>query len=344
MELKEQFEHSNVILTPPAPEDAVYDQVFGAEIGLPQADWEAHLPMKENQVAVPFCVSFSRLNAAEAVAHKEGLPELNLSDRYLGVISNTSKVGNSLQTVSESFRKSGVIKEEEFPFTYEMLSNPYAHWDEIFDASKINPSAKRYFGGNHSWVYGKEMMKQALAFSPLQLAIGIPATYNDPIVKDTGVYYSYHAVLLYKIGEDGNYYLYDSVGPNFKRILDKDFNIQQAKSFRDLPDDWKDKAPTYELSTEMARFAWLKRPDLQTMFPASNRFISLDGKWNLYDWCRKFGIAEMPAVFIDRKMDWSTIVSSTPQYQEALKIKVVKKNWLAKVVEIIIEYFKNLFK
>jgi hypothetical protein len=345
--LQEQFEFGNVILTPPAPEDPVYDQVFGAGY-IPQIDWEAYLPEKENQYAIPFCVSFSRLNAAEAVANYAGLSALNLSDRHLGVSSNTNKVGNSLQVVSETFRKNGIVKEEELPFTYEMLSDPFARWNEIFDTSKLDPVAKRYYGGNHSWVYGKEAMKQALAFSPLQIAIGIPSTYNDPIVKDTGKYYSYHAVLLYKIDDNGYYYIYDSVGPNFKRVLDKNFKIEQAKSFRDLPDDWKEKT-TYELTTEMARYAWLTRPDLQEKFPASNRFISLDGRWNLYDWCRQYGPIEMPEVFIDKKMNWTSVVIA----KEALAIDVKneskkKESWfqrslIKKIIDWIIKIFSLKF-
>lgn len=226
-----------VILAPPQQTDAVYDIVFGAEAPQSPYNWKPYLPVVENQKNIPFCVSFSRLNCAETLAKRDGL-ELNLSDRHLGVISGTSKSGNSLNAVSEAFRTLGIVREEYFEWKPGMMEDTSTFWTEIFDTSSIPSDARRYFGGNHSWVNDREAMKSALAFSPLQIAFPVGETYFNSVVKPPQNIGGYHAVLLYWIDTQGNYYIFDSVD-GAEKILDSNYPISQCKSFRDLPENWK---------------------------------------------------------------------------------------------------------
>jgi len=235
-ELEKLKQGCGLLLEKPKPEDAVYEEVFGAGEEKP-LNWKAYLPKREEQFWVPFCVTFSRLNCAESKAKKEEVEIVNLSDRYLGVVSGTSKSGNSLNQVSEVFRKEGSVLEEECPFTYEMLSGGWGQWNKIFDLSAVRKDARRYKGGNHSWVYSLSAMKNALAFSPIQLGVGVGETWERDVVTKPKVISAYHAITCYHI--DDYYYIQDSVGREFKK-LDINYPIAMAKSFRDLPLDWKD--------------------------------------------------------------------------------------------------------
>lgn len=87
-------------------------------------------------------------------------------------------------------------------------------------------------------------MRQALSQSPLQIAVGVGNNWGGGIIKDPKNYFSYHAVELYWIDGAGNYYIYDTYAP-FTKILDKDYNILQCKSFADLPSDWKELRDQY---------------------------------------------------------------------------------------------------
>jgi len=227
---------------------AIYDFVFQGQIlaGLRESkNWKQFLPQLELQYWIPFCVTFSRLNCAEAKARSEGL-ELNLSDRVLGVESGTTKQGNHLETVAEWFRKSGTVLEQVCSFTKEQISDGYNRWNEIYSLPESVRTAKRYFGGNHSWVMTKEGMIDALEYSPLQIAIPLISSYeeyerygvvpNPAPAKIT----AYHAVTLYYIDSIGQYHIYDSCGRTFK-ILASDYSLTGVKSFRDLPQNWKEK-------------------------------------------------------------------------------------------------------
>jgi hypothetical protein len=225
------------ILTPPKKEDAVFDLIFG-RIGAEPINWKEYLPEPEEQRAIPFCVSFSRLNCAEAVARKEGV-ELNLSDRYLGVISGTSKQGNSLQNVSDTFRNKATVKEKDCQWKPEWLNEPYAYWKDIFNLQDIPQGARRYYGGNWSWCWTRQARQDALSFSPVQIAIGVGSNYwGDNIIQDPKTYSAYHAVALY-YQDDKAMYVYDSVPPYFKR-LSINYKVYYAMSFADLPENWRD--------------------------------------------------------------------------------------------------------
>jgi len=225
----------------PLPGSAVYNRVFDLVGGkVASFDWRPFAPVRERQYWIPFCVSFSRLNCAETKAKKDSM-DINLSDRELGVISKTTLSGNSLEAVSESFRNTGVRLESLVPFTDRMLK--YAGddiWKEIFDLPADN-GEQRYMGGNHSWVYGKPAMIDAMDFSPLQIAVGIGETWEDEgIVKTPKNIGSYHAVMVLFIDADGYIYIQDSIGKEFK-TLEPDYPMTGVKSFRDLPENWKEK-------------------------------------------------------------------------------------------------------
>ncbi|MEW6126722.1 MAG: hypothetical protein AB1757_06765 [Acidobacteriota bacterium] len=238
--MNEDIQPYGLLVRDPLPGQAVYNRIFAGGIGSGESfNWKPFLPPRERQYRIPFCVAFSRTNCAEAKGRKEGI-DINLSDRELGVISGTTQQGNYMDTVSEFFRQKGITLEKDVPFTDAMLnlSTPNA-WADIFNLPDTTEK-KRYKGGNFSWVYGLGAMIDALNYSPLQIAVGIGSNWesNGPIGAPAKIT-AYHAVTLYHIDSQGNKYIQDSIGKEWK-ILKPDYPLTGTLSFRDLPEDWKD--------------------------------------------------------------------------------------------------------
>ena len=213
----------------------VYDDIFtGTEQPI---NWKEYLPPRERQYNTPFCVTFSCLNCQEAVARKESI-ELNLSDRYLGVISKTTKQGNDLHTVAEMFRTQGVVKETDCPWRDNWLTD-LKYWNNVFDLSDVPQDSRKYKGGDHSFILDKKLVPRALHYSPIQLAVGIGSNWEtETVIKNPAKIIAYHAVTCYDINEEG-YFFQDSIGKEFKQ-LSPDYRIEAAKSFRLLPSNWRE--------------------------------------------------------------------------------------------------------
>jgi hypothetical protein len=235
------------IIEPIKETDAIFDFIFGGIKGAP-VNWKQWIPLQEKQIYIPFCVIFSRLNCAETKARSNGEWDLNFSDRYLGVISGTTKEGNSLNAVSEAFRTQGTVAEDKCPWkSQDWLLAPFNHWGEIFNLSDVPADAKKYLGGNHSYVVGGfQGVKNALQLSPVQIAVGIGDNWEtNGIVHPPTQILAYHAVQVYYASD--RYFINDSCGKQFKE-LSADYPIVQAKSFADLPDNWKElNKPMYQL-------------------------------------------------------------------------------------------------
>lgn len=238
----------SVILEPQSPSDADYGLIMGAVGSLEASyDWRQHQPTTENQGATFDCVSFSRTSVAEHLAIKNGVKaiekELNFSDLYLAVASNTTTRGNSLVQVNDAFRHEGTVLQSECNYDQDMLDSPFTTWGKRVDKYKAtDKKARRYNGGNYSFVNvdRKDLMIQALAHTPLQIAVGLDYNWrSDKIVQRPKVKRVYHSVVLQHIGNDGNYYIFDTDSKQNK-ILAANYPIETAMSFADLPTDWRD--------------------------------------------------------------------------------------------------------
>ena len=227
-----------LILKPQPIGSPTYDILFGEKGEAEPINWKQYLSPRERQYNVPFCVSFSCLNCQEAIANKENL-HINLSDRDLGVISKTTKEGNDMHTVAETFRTLGVVKETDCPWRDNWLTD-LSHWNDIFNLSDIPADARMYKGGDHSFIYSKDLIKSALAYSPIQLAVAVGDNWetDDPITNPKNIR-AYHAITCYWYSEAEGYFFQDSCGAEWKR-LSPDYKINGAKSFRLLPNNWRD--------------------------------------------------------------------------------------------------------
>jgi len=135
---------------------------------LPENEWQ-----RRNNVETMSCVSFSANNIAEIqinwminlrkinVDALEFLSEndyiangkVNLSDRFLAIMSNTTKNGNYLTKVAQTLRKHGAIPEVDLPFgkpaDWAEYHNP-AVIDE--DMLKLGERFLEYFTIQYEWV------------------------------------------------------------------------------------------------------------------------------------------------------------------------------------------------
>jgi len=300
---------SGLIIQKPKTEDARYERIFPG--GGEPVNWKKYLPSYEPQRRTNFCVAFSRLNCAEAVAKKAKI-KLNLSDRHLAVISGTSYNGNSLFNVTEAFRKQGVVKERVCPWRPEWLTEPRKNWHRIFDLSSVRKDARRYFGGNYSWVRTKQAMRDALAYSPLQVGLGIGYNWEREIVVPPPSYYAYHAVTLYDM-DDKFLYIQDSLGKEFKKLT-FNYPTPYVYSFRDLPEGWRDlntvlklvrKKGTNEIFMMLgSERIWIKEPKDFILL----REYNIIGNWNEIE-----DVDELPGFYNGR-------IIGKPNFSDYLKI------------------------
>ena len=231
---------SALILETPKPADTWDDEVFGSRNfgSEPSKDWRQYRPVAELQ-SFGDCVTFSRLNCAETIAKIKGITdddgkELNFSDLWLAVKSDTTERGNSLNKVSEVFRKTGAVLEQFCPYTRD--------WNERAARVAATVSyAKKYLGGNHAWVkLDRNSLKNALEEGPIQIGVGLGETYqyNDEAIRPPKTIQVYHAIMCDYIDGKGQLYCYDHYN-RMAVVLSANYPVAMAKTFKDLPLGWQ---------------------------------------------------------------------------------------------------------
>lgn len=206
--LKRLFTNVNTGFLEERPKEE--DYILGAspidyEIRVFDGNWKDYLPEDEWQkigkVETMSCVSFSALNSIEMQLNwmidlkkisvnamiflrDNGYivnNRVNLSDRFLAIMSDTTERGNYFTKVAQTIRKYGCIPEEELPF-----GNP-KNFDEYHDKTviddemlKLGEKFLEYFNVQYEWVIApysggeKEKNRQKVLASlrhvPVQIA------------------------------------------------------------------------------------------------------------------------------------------------------------------------------
>lgn len=236
------------------------DWIAGAESGIiykvneTTGDWSFYLPEEEYQ-RVFFdtlsCVTFSGLNVIETLMQRMILKDeiskeniswlrkngyikngmINFSDRYSAKMSNTTKSGNFLTMVADSFRTYGLVPENLYP-------NDAKDWESYYseipqEIKDLGLEFAKRFNIKYEWVLcGKqnvESIKYHLKQSPIQIVSTCCKGWStDDIVQSCGIV-SEHATIIYGYT---NTYLkdFDSYSP-FKKKLAIDYGIVWALKY-----------------------------------------------------------------------------------------------------------------
>ena len=90
------------------------------EILQPNGQWVDVIPTNENQFNANFetfgCTTYGSLNCVEMIMRKKYPPEVNYSDRFTYISSDTFPPGNDPHIVAEAIRNCGVVLESKLPF------------------------------------------------------------------------------------------------------------------------------------------------------------------------------------------------------------------------------------
>ena len=206
----------------------------------PEGDWDPYLPIAEVQSNSNFdtwaCVSSSATNILEVqfnYLYDKGLllvddlrwlskrgyiidGKFNFSEIYIAKLSNTRiGEGNTLDIVSETIQKYGLIPESKLPFRKDMTVEEY--YAEIQqDLLDLGKEFLERFDIKHEWVE-KPMFEEALKYSPIQVCVDAWHLNSD------GLYYFVdkinHAVCRKKIDIKQ---IFDTYEP-FEKGLTKDY-------------------------------------------------------------------------------------------------------------------------
>jgi len=193
------------------------------------SDWKDYLPEGEQQNN-PFvfdtqsCVTFSLMNSVEtqlaqmslSPAFKKFLRDngyykngkINFSDKFIAILSGTTKNGNSYVRVADTIRAYGLIPDSVLPFKAETT------WEQWHAASQITPAMLelgqkflKFASFGYEWVIEnnsngrieaeeKKELERHLMHAPLNIAVPKPAT---------------HAILM-----PSYYKVFDSYSPFYK--------------------------------------------------------------------------------------------------------------------------------
>ena len=197
-------------------------------------NWTNFLPQVEyqnkNGLETMNCTTFGTLNCIEVLFKRLFNLDVNYSDRFVGILAETTREGNSPHKAAETIRHNGLIDEMMLPF-----GSDIDIWDEYY--APVPMTANLLVQGQlwlnkyylkHDWVsVNPKTFKKALEYSPLGVSVNL-ATQKD------GIFYKElednHWVMLYNY-KDGEYWeIFDHYDNTFKKIV-WDYQFSLAKRF-----------------------------------------------------------------------------------------------------------------
>lgn len=229
------------------PEILETDYLFGgqtklkAEVLRPDGQWDSYLPVSEyqlkNGIETSNCTVYGSLNAIETLYNRLYGVSNDYSERYIGVLAETTEEGNSVNKVAEVIRKKGLIPEAVLPFndTIKSWSAYYSPKPMTTEFLKLGENWLFFHGLGYEWVFNqyylgdkKARLREALQISPLGISV---SAWPEP--KD-GIYYKdgqeNHWVCMYGY-EEGKYWkIYDSYDDT-KKKLDWNYDFRWAMRY-----------------------------------------------------------------------------------------------------------------
>jgi hypothetical protein len=180
-------------------------------------DWRTMLPLYEPQnlgMETFACVSESLTNCLETQLKwldiRDGSSEFNFSGRYLAKESGTTKDGNGLWAVAESFRTGFACREAVWPHLQGMT------WEQFYAEPSAEAKAdaadiKGRFDYSWRWVGTDDAsLREAMKYGPVQVC-------NQ-----------YHAFTVFHITQNGWKDTFDTYGADGRGILPPDYRFTAA--------------------------------------------------------------------------------------------------------------------
>lgn len=219
---------------------------IGTEEIQTDGQWDAFLPPEEiqnrNNVETMNCTVFGTINAIEILFNKLFHEVMSFSERYTGVLAETTPSGNDPHKVGEVIRKNGLIDEGVLPFDNTIMS-----WVEYYSPNPMSPKylklGKKFLESyefKHEWVFRKEgldekvkLMKEALKRGPLAISVYAWDIDNEGICHKLGS--DNHWVCCYGYNDHG-WKLFDTYTNSYK-LYSFESDIGMAKVY------WLKKSP-----------------------------------------------------------------------------------------------------
>lgn len=225
---------------------------------------------------------------------------LNSSDRYTVKLSGTTSRGNFPPKVWDAIRHFGLIPERDWPSQDEFSRSEY--FAEIPEALiKKGKEFLKYFDVEYEWVAYDKLVPLAsiqyhLKHAPLQVCSATCPPWDASLIQacDESITHATEVC-----GASAIIYDYDSYAPYLKRLA-LDYKFPYIMKGVITP-------KTFDISTEMCRYAWNVRPDLQYTYPKGSLTNPQDLSDTLYRWAEQYGPYEMPEVFIDGTLNWNGV-------------------------------------
>lgn len=304
----------NLNLTPLLPH---LDWFVGAETGIKYeercSNWTPYLPTNERQnrgFETFSCVSFSALNIIEmqikylymtGAMNEDTLKylkdvydmndngDVNFSDRYIAILSGTTRQGNSGNNVAETIRKYGLIPDKILPFegdNFDEFMNKNAVTDEMIFLGKqfLVKSGLNYA---YEWVYiygdkanAFDVLSKHIKQAPLQIFSPIcPGWSYDRPVKTCPSNIPQHATLVYNVNQLIE--ILDQYEPFYKQ-LDKDYPILYALKIviTVAPVKQEQTKPTYNWKTLLDNGFTFKKGDKGDIIKEIQKVLVYEGCLN----------------------------------------------------------------
>lgn len=209
-------------------------------------DWRPFCPPFRYQGSSYWCTAFAGTSIASIFERLERGGYVPFSPLELFYRSGGFLFGNYLLATVSSMKQALVLeKDMPTPLLDSWNQTIFEYWRDRAKAGEAALNFGKQFAVKSaaSVRTDKASLKQALASSPLMIAIGIGSGYFKDVAPKQSSYSAYHAVVLTHVDELGNYHIFDSLTQrsdfNGHHVLASDYEILSALSFIDLPDDWQ---------------------------------------------------------------------------------------------------------
>jgi hypothetical protein len=242
------------------------------EILMPAGQWRAYLPAFEAQSRTGLetmnCTNYGTLAIIETLFRFHFQIEAEFSERYTGVLTETTRQGNSPHHVAEVIRDEvGLIAEHLLPFDESIRD-----WDDYYSPDPMTPPLLEEgfefletYKISHEWVFNNGntpdkhlKMQQALRYSPLGVSVVAWKKRSGKYWKEKGEPDN-HWCVVYGYREGDAWLVFDTYDGGFKELeWDYDFGFAKwyaLEAIAKVEQDWSAQAP--RLSWWQAILQWL---------------------------------------------------------------------------------------